>query len=409
VSKEKDDTLFTIENSILENAQQVCEDDSYRENELLENYKGLTKNYRKLLRQTSKLLKISDSQEKYLNESNEKLEKLTQELSLTNEKLVRETKFKSDFLANLSHDLRTPLNVVLGIVQSLLFGVYEKIDDFVIINESIRSILADPGAMESLDDETRAIMNVIHTVIEEQGDESFPDIVSGVLKEEYRRLDAIKQPGENILRLKDLLLELVSLREEETGEHTEAYRKIESSSNYLLTLIDDILNISRVEAGKYIIKKVQMDIKVFLKEVYNLSIEYARCKDKLNSIEIHMDLGQLTIENAVLDPKVIQQCILNVMSNAIKFTFDGYILLKVHNDDDTIYFNIEDTGIGIRREDFHKIFKEYERIPNADNIEGTGLGLSYTKKLIELHGGAIQFVSHIGKGSKFILQIPIDT
>jgi len=109
-----------------------------------------------------------------------------------------------------------------------------------------------------------------------------------------------------------------------------------------------------------------------------------------------------------IDKSQVKQILLNLVSNSIKFTEKGDIKLKVHNMKDHFLFTISDTGIGIKKEDFSKVFDKFEQINHGLKTEkGTGLGLVITKQMVENHGGKIWFDSKHGKGSTFYFTIPI--
>jgi signal transduction histidine kinase len=108
------------------------------------------------------------------------------------------------------------------------------------------------------------------------------------------------------------------------------------------------------------------------------------------------------------DPIKFREILLNLLSNAIKFTEKGTVSLTIQKDFSNWIFKVRDTGIGIDREDFPLIFKEFKRVDSTyvRAVPGTGLGLSLTKRLIELHGGEIKFFSLLGSGTTFTFNIP---
>ena len=112
--------------------------------------------------------------------------------------------------------------------------------------------------------------------------------------------------------------------------------------------------------------------------------------------------------NIIADPIRFKEILFNLVSNAIKFTPDGSITLDIKEEIDNWVFKVSDTGIGIAEKDFNLIFKEFKRIdsPFVNSTQGTGLGLSLTRRLISLHGGNITFSSELGVGTTFTFNIP---
>lgn len=184
------------------------------------------------------------------------------------------------------------------------------------------------------------------------------------------------------------------------GEINEEQEKqlniIMNSANHLQELITDIIDLSRIEADKLDIRKERFDlIEEFmkLKEIFLIAAEN-------KGLDIEMDIPEkLSIIN---DKKRINQILVNLIGNAIKFTDKGRISVKIQESNTMVKIVVEDTGSGIKEEDFKKIFKPFRRIIDpAKKIEGTGLGLYISKKLANLLGGNIYVTSEFGKGSTF--------
>ncbi|MCD6486051.1 MAG: hypothetical protein J7K35_01815 [Syntrophobacterales bacterium] len=183
------------------------------------------------------------------------------------------------------------------------------------------------------------------------------------------------------------------------------------SSNHLLSLINDILDISRVEAGKLVLEPSNINPEELLRNSLIMATE----KAMKHEIQLSTDIGKLP-EMIVADERKFKQILYNLLSNAVKFTPDGG---KVHlkaalksrpAGKEFIEVSITDTGIGINREDLERIFEPFEQIDSSlsRKYQGTGLGLSLTKNLVKLHGGTIVARSAgDGKGSSFTFTIPI--
>ncbi len=209
-----------------------------------------------------------------------------------------------------------------------------------------------------------------------------------------------------------------------------------SSGEHLLNLINDILDLSKVESGK-----MELELGRFpLKDILNISMTMLREKAMKHNINLRLQIepdADLEIE---ADERKLKQIMFNLLSNALKFTQDGgsvRVTARVTRDEgrgttdegrqtrdetasvvlaseesdrpSSVVISVEDTGIGIKPEDMDKLFKEFSQIESAysKTHEGTGLGLALTKRLVELHGGRIWVESEFGKGSRFTFAIPI--
>ena len=173
---------------------------------------------------------------------------------------------------------------------------------------------------------------------------------------------------------------------------------------HLLNLVNDVLDISKVEANKLELNCGILNSKFIIYEVIS-NVNPLAAKKNIN---IELNLQDIQI---YADQKRFTQIIYNLLSNAIKFTPDnGKIVVKTALVDNQFVASVEDTGIGIAKEDFKKIFKHFSQIDSSSSRaqEGTGLGLALTKKLVELHGGNIYFESEKGKGSKFTFTLPVN-
>jgi len=183
---------------------------------------------------------------------------------------------------------------------------------------------------------------------------------------------------------------------------------INNSSESLLHIVNDILDLSKIEAGALAIKNINFNLHTLLRD---LEITYATvAKQKL--IGFNLQIGEGAENNLIGDPERLRQVLVNFISNAIKFTNDGFIRLKTDltaKDDDTasIHFSVEDTGIGIPNDKLDLIFERFEQLDNAFIRQqgGTGLGLAITKMIIESMGGHITVTSEPGKGSVFSFEL----
>jgi two-component system CheB/CheR fusion protein len=188
---------------------------------------------------------------------------------------------------------------------------------------------------------------------------------------------------------------------------------IKNSSDILIVIINDILDLSKMEAGKMTFES----IKISLTDLIQQSIETFNVKSLEKNITIKTDLFNDTDQHFIGDPIRISQILLNIISNAIKFTSEngtitiGNKIISSTENTTIIQFTIEDSGIGIEKEKLELIFQPFVQTDEntTRKFGGTGLGLSIVKKIIELMNGSISVESIYGEGTKFIFQIPLKT
>jgi len=172
----------------------------------------------------------------------------------------------------------------------------------------------------------------------------------------------------------------------------------------LLELINDILDLSKVEAGKMELERSEFS----LKELLEGSLFMFKEKAMKHGIKLTTDVP----ENLSLisgDERKIKQVVFNLLSNAMKFTPDGgSVGIKAEKSDDNVRVTVWDTGIGIKPEEINKLFKPFQQLDStlSKTVKGTGLGLNLSMKFLELHDGRIWVESEYGKGSRFIFEIP---
>jgi signal transduction histidine kinase len=188
---------------------------------------------------------------------------------------------------------------------------------------------------------------------------------------------------------------------EKQAEYTE---DILSSGRHLLSLINEILDLSKVEAGRMELELAEFDLPLAIDNARTFVRERAT-KHGINlDVTVDERLGEF-----VGDERKIKQILLNLLSNAVKFTPEGgRIGIKARQANGSVEISVSDTGIGIAPEDQPKIFEEFRQVgaDYAHKVEGTGLGLTLAKKFVELHGGTIWVESEVGKGSTFSFSLP---
>ncbi len=212
----------------------------------------------------------------------------------------------------------------------------------------------------------------------------------------------IRTPISGIRGITDMMCE-VDNRSSEDKEHLAI---IKSSSDTLLHVVNDILNFSRIESGKETICLEVCRITEMLKTV----IEPIKSNYKNSQVELQLKVSHSLPKLIESDNIKIKQILTNLISNAIKFTDEGKVVVYASiNNNDTLILSVTDTGIGIKEKDQKLIFSEFERIHTSyeKTREGTGLGLAITHRLIDQLNGKLSVESVYGKGSKFTVSIPV--
>jgi signal transduction histidine kinase/CheY-like chemotaxis protein len=186
--------------------------------------------------------------------------------------------------------------------------------------------------------------------------------------------------------------------------HQEYLNIIQSSGKHLLALINDILDLSKIEANQLEVNWEKIDVPQLCRNVLALVKEKANNK----GLQMRLELDP-NAKSMVADPLRLKQILLNLLFNAVKFTQTGTVGLEVKRQDRLMRFMVWDTGIGISREHQCELFQPYFQIFNGDanTEEGTGLGLTVTRKLVEIHGGWVEVKSEVDKGSHFTIVLPL--
>ena len=252
------------------------------------------------------------SSEQRIAELERQLSERTRELALARQEAEEAKRLKTEFLARMSHDLRTPMNAIIGYTRLLMRKLRGSIDD-------------------------RQLHNL---------------------------------------------------------------ENIQTSSNNLLNLINEILDLSRVEAGRIEVNPAEVDLG-------QLAEECAASVESLigERVEFHRRFEAVSVVRT--DGEIVRKVLMNLLGNAVKFTEEGSITLAVHPVDGRVELSVADTGMGIPTEDLPFIFEEFRQVERQGSTEkeGTGLGLAIAKKSVELLGGEISAESEVGKGTTFALRI----
>ena len=287
--------------------------------------------------------------------------------------------------------------------------------------------------------EMAAIVSVVHDLTKVAENERLADELSGLnenledriraateeLEERNRQLQWQSQELERAYRLKSQFLASMShelrtpinallgytslMRDKIYGDlnqrQDEALTRMYTASQHLLELVNDILDLAKIEAGKMPVHVEPVDIGQLVRELSQTIEPMVRRKSLEYRVELADDMPVLET-----DRTKVKQIVLNLLSNAVKFTHQGHIGIAATRapDDDGVVLEVADTGIGIREDDLPKIFEDFRQVDQSSTREygGTGLGLSITKKLLHLLGGTIRVQSEPGKGSTFTLWLP---
>jgi PAS domain S-box-containing protein len=299
-----------------------------------------------------------------------------------------------------------------------------------VVSGKIYNERSEMGAIVSIvHDLTKAVENERLAAELAQLNEGLEDRVTAAtmeLEERNRQLEWQRQELERAYRLKSEFLASMShelrtpinallgytslMRDRIYGELTqrqeEALQRMYTASQHLLELVNDVLDLAKIEAGKMPVHIEPVDLGMLVREI-SLTIEpMVRSKELAYRVRVDEDLP--VVET---DRTKVKQVLLNLLSNAVKFTHQGQIELSARAlpGDRGVELTVADTGIGIRPEDMNKIFEDFRQVDQSSTREygGTGLGLSITNKLLLLLGGTIDVESCPGDGSRFTVRLPM--
>lgn len=210
----------------------------------------------------------------------------------------------------------------------------------------------------------------------------------------------LRTPLQGIIGYTDLLLEEA---EDDTFEK-ESLQSIRSSTDHLLSLVTDLLDLSKIVAGRMELEKSATELTPIIEEAVKMVSPNARKKGISMIVELE-DLGELMVNK-----RAIRQVILNLVSNAIKFTdAGGEVVISCTKFDEEAHILVRDTGTGISDDDQELIFREFVQVKGSDGRQrpGTGLGLALSKHFVDMHDGSLVVTSKVGVGSTFIVNLPL--
>jgi signal transduction histidine kinase len=183
----------------------------------------------------------------------------------------------------------------------------------------------------------------------------------------------------------------------------EYVRDIHASGQHLLTLINDILDLAKIEAGRMELDAQAFDVRSALENCRTLIRERAQGQGLKLAFDVPADIGTW-----LGDERKLKQIVINLLSNAVKFTpMHGEVRLVARREDEGLVVTVSDTGPGIAAKDQDLVFEEFRQLrQGGGKQEGTGLGLALARRFAELHGGTITLVSEKGKGAAFTVRLP---
>jgi two-component system, sensor histidine kinase and response regulator len=214
----------------------------------------------------------------------------------------------------------------------------------------------------------------------------------------------LRTPLNSIIGFSGILLQQI------TGPLNEEQKKqlamVQSSGRHLLSLINDILDISKIDAGELKPDYETFNLQELIEEVKNLAQPFAEDKGIIINFINNPEIGKIEC-----DKKRVYQILINLINNAVKFTEKGSVTITCYRENNSVAAEVSDTGIGIKESDFENIFNPFFQLENSltRKFDGSGLGLSITRKLLDMLGGSINVKSEYGKGSTFTVTLPLTT
>jgi len=288
--------------------------------------------------------------------------------------------------------------------------------------------IAGTGEIATLSQSFRAMVEKIHS--EKMGREqallqleAYRDHLEEIVAVRTRELAKAKEAAESADRLKSAFLATMShelrtplnsiigfsgvLEQELAGPLNDEQKKqlgmVSESAEHLLALINDVLDISKIEAGQLTVAAGPVEVHPLVEKAVRTVKPLAEGKNL--ALDLEIDPGAGTV---IADSRRVEQVLLNLLSNAIKFTDKGSVRVRCTVDEAMVRISVTDTGIGIQKEHLERLFKPFTQIETGltRKYEGTGLGLSISKRLVTLMGGEITVESDPGRGSTFSFTLP---
>lgn len=298
-----------------------------------------------------------------------------------------------------------PIHIINGRLSSYMlknddetnFRFYSQ--EFILLNKTVDQLKNITHGRDVLQEEVEVRKRIQHELEKEreksdQANRAKTQFLSFMSHE-------IRTPLTAIIGFSETLLDYNQSME----ERLDAIHTVINSSHHLLQLINDVLDISKIEAGRLEIESIKIELVELLKQVVPVALALTKNKD----VHFEISCDQLLPDYIVSDPLRIKQVLINIIGNAIKFTKVGSVKLNLTYDaeNETLYFQVVDTGIGMTKEQIQNLFAAYSQadMSTAREYGGTGLGLHLSTKLAESLGGGIKVESLDGKGTSFTVSI----
>jgi two-component system sensor histidine kinase BarA len=213
----------------------------------------------------------------------------------------------------------------------------------------------------------------------------------------------LRTPLQAIIGYTDLVKEDLEL--ECMDAQVEDLNKSIRSAHNLLALINNILDIAKIEAGRMDLYLKSVDMNKLIEETFETILPMANA----NNNKITVEKEGLS-SSLILDRQKLMQIFLNLLSNACKFTKNGLITFTINNNEERLYFAVSDTGVGIAKDQLELIFEQFTQVDASQtrNFEGTGLGMAITQNFCNLMSGEIEVKSVVGVGSRFSVRLPLN-
>ncbi len=213
----------------------------------------------------------------------------------------------------------------------------------------------------------------------------------------------LRTPLNSIIGYTEIML--MGIDSELDAETLEDVQAIYDNAHHLLHIINDVLDLTKIEAGRLEMEMEEVPVEDLI-EAASKSVAGLMVDEKGVEFRVEAD-GKLPVLWG--DRRRLDQILNNLISNAVKFTEEGSITLRAFAEDGWIRLEVEDTGVGIAREDHEKIFDRFQQLDQTvtKQREGTGLGLAITRELVQLHGGTVELESELGEGATFTVSLPV--
>ncbi len=308
--------------------------------------------------------------------------------------------------------LARPLTLLQAGILAVRNGRLEPIhvsktgDEIEFLGESLNRMIEDLASSQK---EIREQQELLEQRIKERT-EQFEDAMRNAQAANQAKSDflanvshELRTPMNGVIGMLDLAME-----GQLSSEQSEQLEIAQSCAYSLLTLLNDILDLSKIEAGKMTLEKIPFDVRLIFEDC----IKAHKPRALQNGIQLRCEISPDVPEHVVGDPLRIRQILSNLVSNAVKFTPEGSVRVRVDSwfsdgKQFSLQFVVEDSGTGIPQDKLHSIFDKFTQADGSVSRKygGTGLGLAITKKLVELHGGEIHVESEVGRGTKFRVRL----